>query len=264
MINPTAIQFGPFAIRWYALCIVSGLVLAVYLAMKEAPKKHINPESVLDFILIAFPIAILGARFYYVIFEWSYYKEHISEILAVWNGGIAIYGGLIAGAFVLYVFTRYHFIDTIDFLDIAAPGVMIAQSLGRWGNFFNQEAFGKAVAHLDYLPSFIRKQMYIDGAYRTPTFLYESLWNLLGFIIIMSLRHRPKLLKKGEPSLFYLVWYGCGRLVIEGMRTDSLMLAGFRVSQCLSALLIIIGVGLFSYRRRRLDLPFYLSSSTKR
>lgn len=264
MINPTAIQLGPFSIRWYALCIVSGLVLAVYLAMKEAPKKNINPESVLDFILIAFPIAILGARFYYVIFEWSYYKAHLSEILAVWNGGIAIYGGLIAGAFVLYLFTRYHFIDTIDFLDIAAPGVMIAQSLGRWGNFFNQEAFGKAVAHLDYLPSFIRKQMYIDGAYRTPTFLYESLWNLLGFIIIMSLRHRPKLLKKGEPSLFYLIWYGCGRLVIEGMRTDSLMLAGFRVSQCLSALLIIIGVGLFSYRRRRLDLPFYLSSSTKR
>lgn len=264
MINPTAIQLGPFSIRWYALCIVSGLVLAVYLAMKEAPKKNINPESVLDFILIAFPIAILGARFYYVIFEWSYYKAHLSEILAVWNGGIAIYGGLIAGAFVLYLFTRYHFIDTIDFLDIAAPGVMIAQSLGRWGNFFNQEAFGKAVAHLNYLPSFIRKQMYIDGAYRTPTFLYESLWNLLGFIIIMSLRHRSKLLKKGEPSLFYLIWYGCGRLVIEGMRTDSLMLAGFRVSQCLSALLIIIGVGLFSYRRRRLDLPFYLSSSTKR
>ena len=263
MIDSTAIQLGPFAIKWYALCIVSGLILAVYLAMKEAPRKHIKPDSVLDFILIAFPIAIVGARFYYVIFEWSYYKEHLSEIFAVWNGGIAIYGGLIAGAIVLYVFTRHHFIDTVDFLDIAAPGVLLAQSLGRWGNFFNQEAFGQHVAHLDYLPSFIRKQMYIDGAYRTPTFLYESLWNVLGFIIIMSLRHRPHLLKKGDPTLFYLIWYGTGRLVIEGMRTDSLMLAGFRVSQWLSALLVVVGLTLFIYRRYRLALPFYSSSSKK-
>ncbi|HEM6116257.1 prolipoprotein diacylglyceryl transferase [Streptococcus pluranimalium] len=260
MIDPIAFKLGPLEIRWYALCIVTGLILAVYLSMKEAPRKRINPDLVLDFILIAFPIAIIGARLYYVIFEWSYYKDHLAEIFAIWNGGIAIYGGLIAGAIVLYFFTRHHFIDTVDFMDIAAPGVMIAQSLGRWGNFFNQEAFGKTVQHLNYLPDFIKNQMYIDGAYRTPTFLYESLWNLIGFIVIVSLRHKPKLLKKGEPSLFYLVWYGCGRLVIEGLRTDSLMLAGLRVSQWLSALLIIIGLVLFIYRRRRSDTPFYLKN----
>lgn len=258
MINPTALKLGPLEIRWYALCIVLGLILAVYLARKEAPRKKIAPDFVLDFILIAFPVAILGARLYYVLFEWSYYKDHLSEVFAIWNGGIAIYGGLITGALVLYFFSRHHFIDTVDFLDIAAPGVMIAQSLGRWGNFVNQEAFGKAVKHLDYLPAFIRQQMYIDGAYRLPTFLYESLWNLLGFIIIMSLRHKPKLLKKGEPTLFYVIWYGCGRLVIEGMRTDSLMLAGLRVSQWLSAVLICLGLALFLYRRYRLDTPFYV------
>ncbi|MEQ9810903.1 prolipoprotein diacylglyceryl transferase [Streptococcus jiangjianxini] len=263
MIDPTALKLGPFDIRWYALCIITGVMLAVYLAMKEAPRKKINPDSVLDFILLAFPIAILGARFYYVIFEWSYYKNHLSEVFAIWNGGIAIYGGLIAGALVLYFFTRHQLIDTVDFLDIAAPGVLIAQSLGRWGNFFNQEAFGKSVQHLNYLPEAIRNQMYIDGAYRTPTFLFESLWNLLGFIIIISLRHKPKLLKKGEPSLFYLVWYGCGRFVIEGMRTDSLMLAGLRVSQWLSALLVIVGLGLWIYRRRHFDILFYLKNVNK-
>ncbi|WP_062707278.1 prolipoprotein diacylglyceryl transferase [Streptococcus halotolerans] len=262
MIDPTAL-LGPFEIRWYALCIITGVMLAVYLAMKEAPRKKINPDSVLDFILLAFPIAIIGARFYYVIFEWSYYKNHLSEVFAIWNGGIAIYGGLIAGALVLYFFTRHQLIDTVDFLDIAAPGVLIAQSLGRWGNFFNQEAFGKSVPHLNYLPEVVRNQMYIDGAYRTPTFLYESLWNLLGFIIIISLRHKPKLLKKGEPSLFYLVWYGCGRFVIEAMRTDSLMLAGLRVSQWLSALLVIVGLGLWIYRRRHVDIPFYLKNVNK-
>lgn len=242
MLNPVALKIGPLEIRWYAICIVSGLILAVLLAMKEAPRKKIKPDSILDFILIAFPVAIVGARFYYVVFEWSYYKEHLSEVFAIWNGGIAIYGGLLAGALVLYYYTKLHFIDTIDFIDIAAPGVMLAQSLGRWGNFFNQEAFGKPIAHLNYLPSFIKNQMYIDGAYRTPTFLYESLWNLLGFFIIISIRHKSGLLKKGEPSLFYLIWYGCGRFWIEGMRTDSLMLGPLRVSQCLSFILVVLGI----------------------
>ena len=133
MINPIAFQIGPFAIHWYAICIMTGVILAVYLAMKEAPRKNIIPDDILDFILIAFPISIIGARLYYVAFEWSYYSQHPSEIVAVWNGGIAIYGGLIAGAIVLFIFSYYRVINPIDFLDIAAPGVMIAQAIGRWG-----------------------------------------------------------------------------------------------------------------------------------
>ena len=173
MINPIAFQIGPFAIRWYAICILSGLILAVYLARKEAPRKKIKPDDIIDFILIAFPLAIVGARLYYVAFEWSYYsKQPFIEIFITWHGGLAIYGGLITGALVLYFFSRSKFINTLDFLDIAAPGVMIAQSIGRWGNFINQEAYGAAVKSLDYLPGFIRDQMYIDGAYRQPTFLY--------------------------------------------------------------------------------------------
>ena len=257
--NPVALQLGPISIRWYAICIVSGLILAVYLSMKEAPRKKIDPDAIIDFILIAFPLAILGARLYYVIFEWGYYSQHLSEIFAIWNGGIAIYGGLLTGALVLYLFSRRRLIEPIDFLDIAAPSVMIAQSIGRWGNFFNQEAYGAAVKSLNYLPSFIRDQMYIDGSYRQPTFLYESIWNLLGFLLILILRRKPQFLRQGEVTAFYLIWYGFGRMIIEGMRTDSLMFAGLRVSQWLSMILILVGLAIIIYQRCK-KAPYYVEA----
>lgn len=257
--NPVALQLGPISIRWYAICIVSGLILAVYLSMKEAPRKKIDPDAIIDFILIAFPLAILGARLYYVIFEWGYYSQHLGEIFAIWNGGIAIYGGLLTGALVLYLFSRRRLIEPIDFLDIAAPSVMIAQSIGRWGNFFNQEAYGAAVKSLNYLPSFIRDQMYIDGSYRQPTFLYESIWNLLGFLLILILRRKPQFLRQGEITAFYLIWYGFGRMIIEGMRTDSLMFAGLRVSQWLSMILILVGLAIILYQRRK-KAPYYVET----
>ena len=257
--NPVALQLGPISIRWYAICIVSGLILAVYLSMKEAPRKKIDPDDIIDFILIAFPLAIVGARLYYVIFEWGYYSQHLGEIFAIWNGGIAIYGGLLTGALVLYLFSRRRLIEPIDFLDIAAPSVMIAQSIGRWGNFFNQEAYGAAVKSLNYLPSFIRDQMYIDGSYRQPTFLYESIWNLLGFLLILILRRKPQFLRQGEVTAFYLIWYGFGRMIIEGMRTDSLMFAGLRVSQWLSMILILVGLAIIIYQRRK-KAPYYVEA----
>ena len=257
--NPVALQLGPISLRWYAICIVSGLILAVYLSMKEAPRKKIDPDAIIDFILIAFPLAIVGARLYYVIFEWGYYSQHLGEIFAIWNGGIAIYGGLLTGALVLYLFSRRRLIEPIDFLDIAAPSVMIAQSIGRWGNFFNQEAYGTAVKSLNYLPSFIRDQMYIDGSYRQPTFLYESIWNLLGFLLILILRRKPQFLRQGEITAFYLIWYGFGRMIIEGMRTDSLMFAGLRVSQWLSMILILVGFAIIIYQRRK-KAPYYVET----
>ncbi|HFI0214743.1 TPA: prolipoprotein diacylglyceryl transferase [Streptococcus suis] len=257
--DPIAIRLGPLEIRWYAICILIGLVLGVYLATKEAPRKKILQDDILDFILLAFPLSIIGARIYYVAFSWSEYKDNLLSVFAIWNGGIAIYGGLITGAIVLYFFTRHRFIHTLDFLDVVAPSVMIAQAIGRWGNFFNQEAYGKAVDSLNYLPSFIRDQMYIDGAYRQPTFLFESLWNLLGFGLICVLRRRPNLLKQGEITAFYLIWYGFGRLLIEGLRTDSLMFLGIRVSQWLSGILILVGISMVVVRRRQSSIPFYQS-----
>lgn len=259
-IDPIALKLGPISIHWYAICIVSGLLLAVYLAQRWAPQKGIDPENILDFILLAFPIAIIGARFYYVIFQWSYYSQNPSEILAIWNGGIAIYGGLIAGAAVLYWFAKRHAIAVLDFLDITVPGVMIAQSIGRWGNFINQEAYGKAVSHLNYVPEWIRQQMYIEGSYRVPTFLYESLWNLLGFLIILGLRRFKKELRQGDLTSFYLIWYGIGRFVIEGMRTDSLMFAGLRVSQWVSIAILILGIVLLYFRKQRPEADYKMKS----
>ena len=257
--DPVAITLGPLEIRWYAVFILLGLMLGVYLAVKEAPRKKILQDDILDFILIAFPLSIIGARIYYVAFSWSDYKDNILSVFAIWNGGIAIYGGLITGAIILYFFTQYRFIKTLDFLDVVVPSVMLAQAIGRWGNFFNQEAYGKAVDSLNYLPGFIRDQMYIDGAYRQPTFLFESLWNLLGFVVICILRRRPKLLKQGEITAFYLIWYGCGRLIIEGLRTDSLMFLGIRVSQWLSGILFLVGIIMVVLRRRKATIPFYQS-----
>lgn len=257
MLDPIAIRLGPLSIRWYAICILTGLLVAVYLAAKEAPKKGIHPDAVFDFILLAFPIAILGARFYYVLFSWSDYQENPLEMFAIWQGGLAIYGGLLAGALVLFLYTRHQLINTWDFLDIAAPPVMLAQAIGRWGNFFNQEAYGAKVANLSYLPTVIQRQMYIGDSYRQPTFLYESIWNVLGFVLIVGLRRKPKLLKQGEITFFYLIWYGLGRFVIEGMRTDSLFLAGLRVSQWLSIVLVGIGSGLWIYYRKQANRPYY-------
>ena len=217
-IDPIALRLGPISIHWYAICIVSGLLLAVYLAQRLAPEKGINPEHILDFILLAFPIAIVGARLYYVIFQWSYYSQNPSEIFAIWNGGIAIYGGLIAGAAVLYWFAKRHAIAVLD---------------------------------LNYLPEIIRQQMFIDGSYRVPTFLYESLWNLVGFSIILGLRYFNKGLRQGDVTSFYLIWYGLGRFVIEGMRTDSLMFVGLRVSQWVSISIIILGAVLLYFRKQR-------------
>lgn len=257
MIDPIAFKIGPLAIHWYAICIMLGLFLAVYLASKEAPRKNLTSDDIIDFILIAFPLALIGARLYYVIFEWSYYSQHLNELFAIWNGGIAIYGGLITGAIILFIYSYYKVINPITFLDILAPSVMIAQAIGRWGNFINQEAYGKIVSHLDYLPAFIQKQMFIDGHYRTPTFLYESLWNLIGFTIISIVRRKKHFLKEGEPLAFYLIWYGIGRFIIEGMRTDSLMFYGFRVSQIVSLALIIFGSIFVIIRRQMKEVPYY-------
>ena len=187
--------------------------------MKEAPRKKIIPDDILDFILIAFPLAILGARLYYVIFRFDYYSQNVGEIFAIWNGGLAIYGGLITGAIVLYIFADRKLINT-------------------W--------------------AFIRDQMYIDGSYRQPTFLYESLWNLLGFALILIFRRKWKSLRRGHITAFYLIWYGFGRMVIEGMRTDSLMFFGLRVSQWLSVVLIGLGIFIILYQNRK-KAPYYVT-----
>ncbi|MDT3391053.1 MAG: prolipoprotein diacylglyceryl transferase [Bacillota bacterium] len=266
-LNPIALRLGPLEVHWYGVIIATGVVLAVILAMREAERRQVSTDDLFDMILWALPFALMGARLYYVVFEWPYYAAHPSEIIAIWHGGMAIYGSLIAAAIVVLIFCRRRQLPVWLVLDIAAPTVLLGQGIGRWGNFMNQEAFGaKTTLHFLqqlHLPDFIVQQMYIGGAYRQPTFLYESLWDLLGVVVLLSIRHRKHWFKQGEVFLAYMAWYAFGRFFIEGMRTDSLMLFdGLRVSQLLSAVLVIAAIGLWLWRRYYQPLlPDYLAGN---
>lgn len=262
-LNPIAFKLGGLQVHWYGIIIAVAVLLAVWLAMREAPKRHVDEDHILNLVLWALPFALIGARAYYVAFEWSYYKDNPGQIIAIWNGGIAIYGALIASVIVFLIYCRVKWLPAWLILDIAAPTVMIAQSIGRWGNFMNQEAYGASTT-LDYLrglhlPNFIISQMQINGVYHQPTFLYESMWNLVGFLLIMTVRHHKGWFKQGEIFLSYVMWYAFGRFFIEGMRMDSLYtFAGIRVSQLLSIILFIAAAAIWAYRRKWDDLPWYL------
>ncbi|WP_373711301.1 prolipoprotein diacylglyceryl transferase [Jeotgalibaca porci] len=253
-IDPIAIKIGGFEVAWYGVIIGVGILLAMYLASSEGDRKGMPQDFILDLAFWTVPIAILGARAYYVLFELGYYLENPGQIFQIWNGGLAIYGALLTGALVVYFFTKKKNVPVMLTLDVLAPGVLIAQSLGRWGNFINQEAHGAAVTRefLEglFLPEFIINQMNIKGTYYHPTFLYESLWSLIGFALIVYLRRRPNLLREGEVFFSYIIWYAFGRFFIEGMRTDSLYLfANIRVSQLLSIILIAGAIAAWAYRR---------------
>ncbi|MCI1902833.1 MAG: prolipoprotein diacylglyceryl transferase [Enterococcaceae bacterium] len=259
--DPIAFHFLGLEIHWYALIIVTGVILAVVLATREGERVGIKADDVTDFMLYGLPIGIIGARIYYVLFEWPYYAANPGEIIKIWHGGLAIYGGLIAGAITLVIFCRHRFISVWKFLDIAAPGIILAQAIGRWGNFMNHEAFGpkttRAFLEQFHLPQWLIDNMYIEGFYRQPTFLYESSWNLLGFLLLILLRRVPHFFRQGEIFLAYLMWYSVGRFFIEGLRTDSLYLfSNIRISQLLSVILFAGALLVILYRRHK-KVPYY-------
>lgn len=264
-LNPIALQLGPLEIHWYGVIIATAVVLAVALALQEAKRRRVSEDDILNLILWALPFSLIGARLYYVIFEWPYYQANPGEIIKIWHGGIAIYGGLIAASIVFIIYCRNHALSAWLILDIAAPTVMLAQAIGRWGNFMNQEAYG-GVTSLHFLqqfhlPNWLIQQMLIDGSYRQPTFLYESVWNLIGFAILMSIRHRTGWFKQGEILLSYIMWYAFGRFFVEGMRTDSLYLGPLRVSQIVSIVLLIGAIAVWIWRRRQKQVPDYLAGN---
>ncbi|RYL95785.1 prolipoprotein diacylglyceryl transferase [Sporolactobacillus sp. THM7-4] len=260
-LNRVALQLGPVHIYWYGVIIAAGALLGLLLAMREGKRLGLPQDTYVDLILFAAPIAIVCARIYYVVFKWSYYVQHPGEIIAIWNGGIAIYGALIGAVVTTIVFCMVRGLSFWKVADIAAPSVILGQAIGRWGNFMNQEAHGgpttrRALENL-HLPDFIINQMYINGTYYIPTFLYESIWDFAGFIILLLLRRVN--LQRGGMFLSYVIWYSIGRWYIEGLRTDSLMLGSIRVSQMLSVILLIAAAGLFLYWRFRSEKrPHYL------
>jgi phosphatidylglycerol---prolipoprotein diacylglyceryl transferase len=256
-LNPIALELGPLSIHWYGIIIGTGLLLGLYIATNEAVKRGLQKEVFTDLVLWAVPIALICARIYYVIFNWSYYSQHPNEIIAIWKGGIAIHGALIGAIVTTVVFAKKKNLSFWKLADIAAPSIILGQAIGRWGNFMNQEAHGGPVSRefLEslQLPDFIINQMYIEGSYYHPTFLYESLWNFIGFLILLILQRLN--LKRGEVFLTYVIWYSIGRFFIEGMRTDSLMLTdNLRMAQVLSITLVIASTVLILYRRTRKNL----------
>jgi phosphatidylglycerol:prolipoprotein diacylglycerol transferase len=252
-LNPIAFTLGPIQVHWYGIIIGSGLALALYLAIREGNKRGLPKETFADLMIWAIPISIICARIYYVLFEWGYYSKHLSEAPQIWHGGIAIHGAIIGGVLTVFFFGRSKGISFWKITDIAAPSLILGQAIGRWGNFMNQEAHGGPVsrAFLEnlHLPQFIINQMYIQGTYYHPTFLYESVWDITGFILLVLLRRVN--LRRGELFLSYLIWYSIGRFFIEGMRTDSLMLTStLRMAQMISIALIVLAIVIIVYRRK--------------
>lgn len=263
-VNRVAFEVFGLEIYWYAIIIVSGIGIALWLASREAVRVGLKEDDMTNYLIWALPIAIIGARLYYILFDLGPYLADPSQIFNIRSGGLAIYGGLIAAVIVLYFYTKYHFIDPWLFLDVCAPGVILAQGMGRWGNFMNHEAYGgettRSFLEGLHIPQFIIDNMYIDGAYRQPTFLYESLWCLLGFVLLLVLRKKTTIFKQGEIFLSYVGWYSFARFFIEGMRTDSLYLFGsLRVSQALSLVLFAGAlIIVFLRRRKKPAVPTYL------
>lgn len=243
-INPVAFSLGPVTVRWYGLLIATAMLIAAVGGCKMMRKAGINEDDFLTIFMVTIVAAILGARIYYVIFELPYYIQHPDEIIAIWHGGLAVHGGLLAGVASIYLGCRHYKISFWQFTDIMAPFMILGQAIGRWGNFFNQEAYGYEVD-----PAAVPWAMWIDGAYRHPTFLYESCWDLLVFFVLLWLA-RQAWVRRGEIALGYLMLYSMGRVVVEGFRTDSLMLGPLRMAQVMSLVLFVGALLVLLYRRK--------------
>ena len=246
--NPVLFEIGSIKIYWYSITMFLGILIGGIFILKEAKRHKISENFMYNLFFYTIPIALIGARLYYVIFDWNYYGQNLTSIFKVWEGGLAIHGGIIAGLIFIIYYTRKHKVKTLKILDFIVVGLIIGQAIGRWGNFFNGEAHGAATTLKQLqdlnIPKFIIDGMYIGGSYYHPTFLYESLWCIVGFIILLIIR-RLKNTKLGIPAAFYLIWYGTGRFIIEGMRTDSLMIGSIKMAQVVSMVMILIGIIMF-------------------
>jgi len=253
VIDPVAIQIGPFTIRWYGIIIVCAIMISIWLGTRFARERGLDPEFVPDLAMVLVPAGILGARLYEVfILQWPYYSQHPGKILAIWEGGLAIHGAVLGGAVAGWIFMRVRRQPFWRWADVVAVTLPLAQAIGRWGNFFNQEAYGDPAPQwlIDLMPGWLREGMAISGTVMHPTFLYESVWNLLTFGVLL-LFHRRKV-APGVIFSLYLILYNTGRFLIESIRQDSSFIFGsIRVAQLVALLLILLGFALLVYHLRR-------------
>ncbi len=264
--GPILFEAGPFIVRWYGLLIASAVLIGVTLSQWLAKRRQVNPDLIGDLAIWLIIGAIPCARLYYVLFQWQEYAQRPEDIIAIWKGGIAIHGAIIGGTIAVLIFGRLNKISVWQLADLVVPSVALGQAIGRWGNFFNSEAFG-APTNLPwrlYIPVQNRPIAYLTSEYFHPTFLYESVWNVMVFILLLSLffwgLKYPHRLSVGTLSLVYLIAYSSGRIWIEALRTDSLMLGPLRVAQVISLVMISIGVlGLVWLYRLKKPLPDVVS-----
>jgi phosphatidylglycerol:prolipoprotein diacylglycerol transferase len=230
LLDPIAFTLGPLTVHWYGITLGLAALAGLLIAIQEGKRFGLTSDFFLDLMLYGVPSSIIVARLYYVAFKWDYYQDHPGEIIQIWNGGIAIYGALIGALLCGFFYIRAKGFDFWRIVDICAPSLLIGQMIGRWGNFINQEAYGGPVeksflSDTLHIPAFIVNQMNINGTYHHPTFLYESMWSLLGLVILFVIR-RQNFLRAGELFFTYIIWYSIGRFFIEGLRTDSLAFQG--------------------------------------
>ncbi len=229
-INPVALDLGFLRVHWYGIILGLAALAGLGLAIQEGKRFRLPSDFFMDLLLIGVPSAIVGARIYYVAFKWQDYKDNPIDVFKIWEGGIAIYGALIGAVIAAVLYTRAKGYSFWRIADICAPSLLIGQAIGRWGNFVNQEAHGGPVSEMFlrntlFLPDFIVDQMYIKDGFYHPTFLYESLWNAFGILLLFALR-RQLFVRAGEVFMSYFIWYSIGRFFIEGLRTDSLAFDG--------------------------------------
>ncbi len=246
--NPVLLDLGFIQIYWYSVMILIGVLVAYSLITKEAKRFKISKDFIWNMMFYTVILGLIGARLYYVVLEWDYFSNNLNEIYQIWEGGLAIHGGILFGLIFILFYANKYKVNKFRLLDITVVGLIIAQAIGRWGNFFNGEAHGPATTLETlqgyYIPQFIIDGMNINGTYYHPTFFYESVWCLIGFIILLILRRRYYT-KIGQMVSFYLIWYGIGRYFIESLRTDSLMFLDFKMAQVVSIIMIVVGLILF-------------------
>ena len=252
--NPYIFEYKGFGFRWYTLFMLLAVIYGIWLVNVEGKRFNVNNDFLFNLSFWVVIFGILGARLYYVIFNFSMYKDNLLSIFKIWEGGLAIHGAIIAGLITLIFYCRRYEMPVVRITDFCAPALLAAQAIGRWGNFFNSEAHGAAttLAHLKslHIPNFIINGMKIEGIYYEPTFLYESLLCLIGFIIFVIIR-RFKYTKIGSMTGLYLMYYGAVRFFIESMRTDSLMLGGFKVAQIVSIIMFVFGLAIIMVISRK-------------
>ncbi len=283
--DPILFAFGPFSIRWYGVLIVLGVLLASYVATLEAKRRREDPEHVWNLLIWLLIFGIIGARIYHVLstptgasrgFYYYFFEQPFTTLtifgaavpfptaLMIWEGGIGIFGALIGGVLAMYIYCRRNSLNVWRWMDIFAPGMLLGQAVGRWGNYFNQELYGPPtdlpwgilITNVNQrIPPYNDLTQYPLTTTFHPDFLYESLWNVLGFVLILwlSRKYANKLLD-GDSLSMYLVWYPVGRILVEMLRPDAWTMSGIPTAQIVSIVLILVGLGTFWYRRRNPDL----------